>query len=194
MKEQGPQLDRLTHRLTECPPDFLAEPRMAQRGLVHVDAVINDLILDLGGEPLDKETSATFSPAIQKHRGFLRLALVAAWLLHDSWFRERGNLSVPALAWIQNGLRSLSSIIAADAFVVDPDRREELVRACLAALNFRPEGESQAQAEDRLRTLDSIERIQIIRETREKQERARKLREAISRKEAMEAAAKATRE
>ena len=194
MKEQGPQLDRLTHRLSECPPDFLAEPRIASHGTVHVDAVINDVMLDLGGEPLAREEASAFSTAGQKQRGFLRLALIAAWLLHDAWFRKRGNLAPPALAWINTGLGNLAAIIAADAFVSDPDRREELVRACLAALGLRPEGESIEQAEDRMRTLDSIERIQVIRETREKQEQARKLHEAMKQKEALEAAAKATRE
>ena len=48
---EGPRVERLTRRLAECPPDFLAEPRVGGKGEVHTDAVVHDLILDLGGPP-----------------------------------------------------------------------------------------------------------------------------------------------
>jgi hypothetical protein len=44
MKEEGPLLETLTRRLSECPADFLAEPRIGARGRVHVGAVISDLL------------------------------------------------------------------------------------------------------------------------------------------------------
>ena len=194
MKNEGPVLDRLTHRLSECPPDFLGEPRMGRRGLVHVDAVVNDLSLDLGGKPLDPQRLVSFAPEDKSRRNHLRLVLVGAWLLHDDWFREPATFAEAAVRWLDGGLKDLAAIVAADAVVSDPDRREELARMCLNALGFRPAGETVTQAEDRLRTLDSVARLRLVGETREKQERARQLREALRRKEAEEAAAKASRE
>lgn len=91
-------------------------------------------------------------------------------------------------------MEELAALVSADVFVTDPDRREELVRLCLAALGLRPEAESEAQALDRLTTLSSVKREKVIRATKEHLERARQLREAMRRKEAEEAAAKATRE
>lgn len=44
----------------------------------------------------------------------------------------------------------LAAATAAHNFVDDPERREELARAVLAHLNYRPDGETVAQATDRL--------------------------------------------
>jgi hypothetical protein len=74
--------------------------------------------------------------------------------------------------------------------VGDPDRREELVRVCLAELGLRPRGETVAQAMDRLNTLDSVERKRVVDQTREAEARARQIREAMARRAAQEAAAR----
>src|SRR5207245_10969685 len=50
MIEDGPPLEALTHRLAECPADFLAEPRAGDAGMVRVAAVVADLISDLGAQ------------------------------------------------------------------------------------------------------------------------------------------------
>ena len=83
MNREGPELDNLIHRLTDCPPDFLSEPRIGQRGIIHVPAVINDLLLSLGGAPLNPDELLAFAHPSREHRGRARLLLVAAWLLHS---------------------------------------------------------------------------------------------------------------
>jgi hypothetical protein len=64
----------------------------------------------------------------------------------------------------------------------------------LRALDLRPAGESVVQAQDRLTTLDSVERVRVIKEARAAEERARKIREEMARKAAEEAAAAYGRE
>ena len=45
MNIEGPALELLLRRIAETPSDFLAEPRTAtQRGLIHVPAVVGDLL------------------------------------------------------------------------------------------------------------------------------------------------------
>jgi hypothetical protein len=194
MTKEGPPIDRLTHRLSECPADFLAAPRAGSDDGVHVEAVVHDVVTDVAGQGPGRNHLAAFAPPSAVSARELSLVLVAAWLLHDEWFAARGDLAGPALTWLQSGLRALSGLVPPQTFVSDPDRREELARLCLAALGLRPEGETTAQADDRLRTLDSIERARLVRDTREQQERARRLREAMKKKEAAEAAAKVSRE
>ncbi len=174
MSHQGPPLETLTRRLAECPAAFLAEG-------AHVEAVVFDLALDLGGE------MTRVAPFPAEARG---LVLVAAWLLHDPWFRAARRFAAPALAWLQRGLDALARLVPADQFVHDPDRREELARACLAALGLRPHGETEAQAADRLKTLDTVARDRVVQEMRTREQRARELREAMRRKAAEEAAAR----
>jgi hypothetical protein len=193
MKEEGPLLEALTRRLAECPAEFLAEPRDSSGdGDVDVAAVVYDLLRDLGGAPLAKEQLALFELKNRKskeERNRIRVALVASWLLHDPWFRYRSRFAAQAFAFLTDGIKYLASLVSAEALIADPDRREELARLCCKALGLRPAGESPAQAEDRLATLDSVERSRVVREARAAEERARQIREELARKAAEEAAA-----
>jgi hypothetical protein len=84
--------------------------------------------------------------------------------------------------------------VAVEKFVTDPERREELARFSLARLGFRPQGETRAQAEDRLSSLSAAERARVLTAARAAEERARAVREALARKAAEESADKYTRE
>jgi len=189
MTAEGPTLQALAHRLSECPADFLAEP-----GTVDVAAVVSDLSRALGGTLLAPPQLARFRDAGAAGVRRLRVALVASWLLYDPWFRGRKTFAAAAVAFLDHGLDDVAPLVDAPKFVSDPDRREELVRIALRALGLRPAGESEAQAEDRLTTLNSVERNRVVQETRAAQERVRQIREAMKKKAAEEAAAAYGRE
>jgi hypothetical protein len=119
----------------------------------------------------------------------LRAVLIAGWLLYDPWFRSRNRFASQAYDFLASGMKDVAAIVPPQAFVGDADRREELARLCLNALGLRPAGETASQAEDRLATLDSVERGRVVREARAAEERARQIREEMARKAAEEAAA-----
>lgn len=198
MQEEGPQLETLTRRLSECPSDFMAEPRTLEGvGQVEVAAVVFDLLRDLGGRPLTKIEADTFkvsNPKSKDERNHLRLVLLASWMLHDIWFRSRGRFADQAFELLTNGLKEVAKLVDPPKFVSDPDRREELARLCLKGLGLRPTGESIAQAQDRFTTLDSAERVRVVQAAREAEKRARKIREEMARKAEEEAAANYGRE
>ena len=173
----GPSIAELVRWLSECPEDFLQPPRLAGKGKVYLEAVVSDLLRELGGAPLD----AGGAKAVQKlELPPARVALVACWLLHHPWFRGRGELAAKAGAFLALGLAETASLVDAGRFVTDPDRREELARLTLAALGLLPEGETAAAAQDRLATLSSVERQRVLKETRAAQERVRQIREAMA--------------
>ena len=92
---------------------------------------------------------------------------IVLWLLRDEWLLPRPQLAQATWALLQSdSLTRLAKLVRADAIINDPDRREELVRLCLKELGLIPDGESDAQAADRLATLDSVERERVIRRTR----------------------------
>jgi hypothetical protein len=194
LSSEGPQIEKLTRRLAEAPEDFLEEPVIGSKGVVRADAVVSDLLQDLGGPPLTDTEAAAFASSDPKKRNQVRLMLVAAWLLHDEWFTVAQKYAAPARAWLSGGLGALAGLVAADLFVSDPERREELARLCLSALGLRPQGEPEGQAQDRLNSLNSVEREKVIQATKGQLERARQIREAMRRRAAEEAAAKAVRE
>ena len=195
MLGEGPLLETLTRRLAECPAEFLAEPRFGKSGVVHVDAVVSDLVVSLGGPPLTKDEAALFQRTeAKKHRNLYALVLIACWLLNDAWFRERGALAEMARKFLFTGLDELAELVKAPQCVSDPDRREELARLCLHALELHPAGETLAQAQDRLATLNTAERQRVIKAAREAEARAQAIREAMAKKAAEEAADKWSRE
>lgn len=225
MKEEGPYLETLIRRLTECPADFLGDPTPAPaksspsradtplKGTssvagksreIRVDAVVFDLLLDLDGVPLPISDLSTFklAPNADKNKmNRLRLILIACWILHDPWFlqearipRSEGSFSRKVYTFLSAALDQLATLVPAQQCLTDIDRREELIRVCLKELGYRPRGESLTQAQDRLVSLDSVERTRLIREARASEERARQIREAMAKKAAEEAAASYGRE
>lgn len=197
MLQEGPYLETLTRRLAETPPDFLAEPKIGAAGTVHVDAVLADVVRELGGGLLPENLTRKLNPSAKEakeRRKFLRLALLSGWLLADSWFRGKP-FAQAAISFLDGEeLPQLAQMLDAPKLVADAERREELARLALKALNLRPAGENEAQAQDRLMTISSSERQRVIAAARAAEERARQIREEMARKAAEEAADKWNRE
>lgn len=190
--QEGPVLDRLLHHLAECPEEFLREPRIGQKGEIRVQAVIQDLLAAFGATTaFDTSRFASTKP---QARAFLRLVLVSSWLVSNDWFLSSYRRPEQVYHFLATGLYDLAPLVAAEQFVADPDRREELVRLCLLSLGLRPAGETQAQSDDRLKTLNTVERTRVLKDTEEQRKRAKLLREQMKKQAAEEAAAKVSRE
>lgn len=182
MDRIGPRLETLTRRLTDTPVEFLERPA--------VPALVNDLLHRLGGRA-DYAALSRFAGADANH---LALAAISVWLLADDWFAGAGALRADIVRFLDDTVGELAAAVAAPRFVDDPDRREELARAALAGIGFRPEGETIGQATDRLSAVSGAERRRLLAASREAEERARTIREALARKAAEESADKWTRE
>lgn len=193
MKQEGPPLEALTRRLAECPSEFLEEPLTAagSTGKVDAAAIVADLLRELGSLNLPATLATQLRPAALNpaQRNAIQTTLVAAWLLHDPWFRERVVVAA-AQRFLLYGTEDPASLVSARQWVADPDRREELVRICLDALGLRPAGESEAEAKDRMATVSSVERRRVLHATRTAERRAAEIREAMRKKAAEEAAAR----
>jgi hypothetical protein len=175
-----PQLSALTHRLSETPAEFL------QVDVIDVTAIVCDQLRALGAAgPMP--IAASFGNGNKAEKSMLCLA---AWLLHDDWFLARQHLRPAMVDLFRDGFSSLAQWVKAADVVNDADRREEFVRVCLKKLKLQPQGETAAQAADRLNALDSVERVLVARQMRDAEARARKIREAMARKAAEAAAAR----
>lgn len=203
---EGPVLQHLMRRIAETPADFLAEPATDSAEGVEAGAVAGDALRGLGLLNPSVKWLASLRPAkvYKEQRNIVRVSLVASWLLADPWFAGKAN-PAQAQQWLISGMAELAALTSADTFVKDDDRREELARLCLKALDFLPQGEREAQSQDRLESISSVERKRVVEASRRVQEearkrraveeeRARKVREEMQRKADEEAAAKGTRE
>lgn len=194
MERVGPTLETLIRRLVDIPPDFLDEPRIGRSGQVAVNALVNDL-LHLHGR---RGTSAALvrfrSDNTRVDRNRLALTMIAVWLLADEWFLAQSVPQDALLKVLDAAVTEMAEEAPAHQFTHDPDRREELVRVVLARLNYRPAGESLAQASDRLSSLSGTERRRLVEASRAAEQRARAIRERLAKKAAEESADKWTRE
>jgi hypothetical protein len=150
-------------------------------------------------EAVNSDGLERFQAALESDRqgraaGF---ALLLAWLLADPWFRRfAGKRVSQKRVWssfttlaVAHGAES-----SASEWHGDPKRREEIVRSMLATLELIPEGETEAQADDRLTRVSSAQRKRLLAAAREAEARAEVVREALAAKAAQEAADKYTRE
>lgn len=194
MQNEGPLLESLTRRLAETPEDFLGEPFIGQSGRIHVAAVVGDLLRTLGVTPSMSQLDVFFGTDAQRDRNRLALTLVLCWLMSAEWFRQVALDQSSVMNVLDAEARDLANQVASKKFVADPDRREELARLVLARFGYRPAGETIAQAQDRLTTLNSAERARVMKAAQVAEQRARKIREALARKAAEESADKWSRE
>ena len=191
MNVEGPSLEPLLQRLSDCPAEFLDVAGKANPSSVDVVAIVCDLMRTLTpDDPPELESSHLAAIRKRTVKGRTLIA-ITCWLLSDPWFLGRPHLS--PLMWkllASETLARIAGLVRPDQFVNDADRREELVRTCLAQLGLRPAGESAAQAADRLTTLDSSERERVLRATAAAERRAREIREAMARNRAQESASR----
>ncbi|MBB4912457.1 hypothetical protein [Actinophytocola algeriensis] len=172
---------QLTRRLADTPPDFLADP-----ATVAVPAVVSDVLLMAGGTALDAAAAAPFEANGPRWQ---RLVLVACWLLTDPSLRASDPAALKS--WLTDpALAKLSQLVDPQRFTQDPDRREELARLTLRALSLRPANETPAQSADRLSTVDSVRRQEVLVAAKEAEERAAAVRKAMEEQRAKEAAAR----
>lgn len=200
MKNLGPPLAPLLRRLADTPAEWLQPPTTGDSEGVSVAALLSDYLESLGLEPLKESVVAAYDGAKPAQLNWLRLALLAIWLLHEEQLHGQlaeaadAELRESLLSFLGAPLKERSEHLSAKQVVRDSDGREELVRQLLAALNMRPDGETLAQAKARLEATDSIERARLVKAANSAQKRARKLREAMARKAAQEASMKYNRE
>lgn len=191
MNSEGPQLDKLLHRLSECPPEFLLVDVGKKAQSVDVVAIVCDTLRPLvPARPPELEAAALAK--LRTHLPpQLTLLSIVCWMLCDEWFQTRPDLAPRFWTlFASDELSRLADLVRPDKFVSDPDRREEMVRTCLAQMGLRPQGETAIQAADRLTTLDSVERQRVLRATAAAERRAREIREAMARKQAQESASR----
>ena len=202
MKNPGPPLQELIDHLILIPGEFTgrSEKTADVNVKINISAIINDLLLDLGGVPLsDEEIPANFNSKKENKPetyNYLKLISILCYIYEYRFFIENksGSEKIKSFLLSQRLVDLSSAVKSSDEFITDPERREEICRAALDAAGFYPEGENEQNARDRLSTLDSVERKIILTRTAEAQKKAKELREAMMRKEAEEAASKMSRE
>jgi hypothetical protein len=194
MQKEGPPLQQLLHRITATPPDFMAEPRIGNKGEVHTVAVVRDLLAAKGHVVDISSLSALAGRDAKADRNRLSITLLMSWLLADPVLTIEHERLADILTLLKDDATRLAGYTNARQLFEDLERREELARLTLSKLGLRPAGETVAQAQDRFTSISSLERARLLAASQEAEARARTIREQLAKKAAEESANKWTRE
>lgn len=194
MQNEGPPLQQLLHRITATPPDFMAEPRIGNKGEVHTVAVVRDLLAAKGHAVDIADLADLAGRDVKADRNRLSIGLLMTWLLADPDLTIGKERLTDVLTMLKDDARRLAAYTNARKLFEDIERREELARLTLSKLGLRPAGETVAQAQDRFTSISSLERARLLAASQEAEARARAIREQLAKKAAEESANKWTRE
>ena len=183
MTQIGPELSALLIRLRQASPEIFLKN-------VDATAVICDFLRD--HEQIDQIKKFSDFHNFKKYKNLQDMCLLALWLYLSEDFKDQEFSGL--LEFFELGLAELSNLVLAEEVLEDSDRGEEFVRRCLQAIDLRPLGESISQAEDRLRTLDSVEAEKLEEIAVTRRLRAQQVLTEMKRAAATAAAAKVSRE
>jgi hypothetical protein len=191
-----PPLAEWLRWIAERPAILDAAPEDFPEGRVRVRAVVADLHEALFDAPAAEPLLAACvaGEPTRAERSRLGWILAASQVLWHPAIRAGKPKRDRVVKLIVQELPALAAIVPSDRLGDDEERREELVRRVLRAVELPLPGESATEAEDRLRQVDSVERHRVIAAAAERERRARQVREAMAKKAAEEAAAKVSRE
>lgn len=194
MQNEGPPLQQLLHRITATPPDFMAEPRIGNKGDVHTVAIVRDLLASKGHVVDVAKLSGLAGRDVKVDRNRLSITQLMAWLLADPALTIELKTLPGVLELLKDDATRLAAYTNSRQLFEDPERREELARLTLSKLDLRPAGETLAQAQDRFTSISSLERARLLAASQQAEARARAIREQLAKKAAEESANKWTRE
>lgn len=183
----GPSMPHLHHRLTAAPKD-LWQPAQ----LEHLPALVHDLLF----RHQQNFSAEIINPFRKNPRqaNWYSHCLLLVYFYADAEFSKTPLDAYQLANALQEKSKELQSIGDIQLYIDDVDHREEFIRLALAAVNLHPLGETPEQAADRLISCSSIERKRVLEAAKAAEERASKIREALARQAAQEAANKMSRE
>jgi hypothetical protein len=204
--DQLPPLADLVRWLADMPPDFRATAESLSQRRPRVTAVVADLFESMydasptsrapDGDPSPSSFLSVFDEASSDAKTVNRLSivLIATWILWHPAFRAAPPPRAKLEKLLADELAALSALVSADKIGREVERGEELIRRIVRATGRNLAGDTKNEADDRFKQVDSVERQRVLTEAADRERRARKVREAMAKKAAEEAAAKVGRE
>ena len=184
---EGPAMTQLHHRMTST-PEVVINGDLP----LHLTPLVHDLVFSYSSQFLPNQLDP-FRKTLAQCPWHIASYLML-YFLADPAFKACNFSSEALLISLQNTAQELFDAGNNRVYVEDVDKREEFIRVVLASLKLRPEGETQAQADDRLLTVSSLERKRIMQASRVAEERAERIRKQMAAKAARQAADKLSRE
>lgn len=187
MREQK-ELYALLRHLKNCPNDFL-EPGQQAGAKPVTEALVYDLFRNvMGNLTASKDTLPDIISSLwAKDENVYKSINIGVWFLTQPLFTQPSRVDGIRI-FLFDRLPQLCQYVKYQQWIDDEDRAEEFVREALQCCNLFVDGETLAEAQDKLEGLSTIKRQRVLEETNESTERMRAIRQAMAEKKAREAA------
>ncbi|BDA79961.1 hypothetical protein LPTSP3_g28910 [Leptospira kobayashii] len=158
-------------------------------------ALWNDALIRFTNEINNSKHLSRLKSSLPSDKNLQGLHTVIIYIISDKEWEKDGFPTTRLMEFLITKLPELAkSVSPYTEWIHDNERSEELIRALFSALELLPDQEDKKYFEDRLRSIDTIERIKILEESKKAQERAKEILERMKRAEEEEAASKYNRE
>ncbi|MBN1185729.1 MAG: hypothetical protein JXB49_25835 [Bacteroidales bacterium] len=183
------ELYPLLYHLKRCPEEFLQKPGPALGKKLQTEVLVKDRYRKILGDFCvadDKLPSLKDIGSLSENH---QLSIqVGCWLVSHPSFDFKPNLMIQVHKFLFMDLKEVCMFVKHREWVEDDDRAEEFIRLLLKRCEILPEGETEAQALDRLDALDTIKRQEVFKESNASMERIREIRRKMAEQKAREAA------
>ena len=179
----------LLYHLKKCPSEFLLteEKPVTSPGLTEI--LVKDTYRKIYGSFNIAEFFLPINSNVKTLKENHKLAVqIACWFFSYEGFRNKSILLQPVSLFLFQDLLELSELVKHTQWIEDDDRAEEFVRLVLKRCAILPDGETAEEASDKFDALDTIKRLEVLKDSTEAMERVREIRRKMAEEKAREAA------
>lgn len=180
----GPIVSDLIHHMKQCPREILQLSAHSETAVENCEALCNDVLRVVKRDILSPKLFflGESTPELQK------LLQICCWMISSP-------LLIPFLRdwkkvklFLEKELEEVSKEVKSEKWIEDEERSEELIRLFLSYNSITPEGETKEEAIDKLASINTMQRVAVIRESAAAIARAKEIREKMAQQKAREAA------
>lgn len=177
----------LIHHLKEYPMEF--QQLVPDAGNVTIiRALVSDLYRAITGNFSASEPPLKDLEIRYFDENTTRSIYLGIWFFHHHIFLSQPALLDSINTFLLRRLPALCFHVKHQQWLEDEDRSEEFIREALAGCGMLIDGETQAEAADRLDGLSTMKRQKVLKETNESLERMKAIRQKMAEQKAREAA------
>ena len=182
-------LFELVTHLKKCPEIFLKPSNLLARDGLDSIALISDTYRMVSAIFLKKELNVPAKINFNSiDDNYWKAIHISCWLLYHHSFRNKPALENKLrLFWFEE-LYHVTQYVKYKEWITDEERAEEMVRLLLLCFEILPNGESIAEAADKLSSISSVDRQKVLRQSYEAHERIMNIKREMAEKKAREAA------
>lgn len=175
----------LIYHLKRCPEDFL---RHGDDEKLPAFVLLKDIYRRIYGNFNVSDNALPVVTLENLNENHLFSIQIGCWFFSHPFFLGKATIIPSIHSFLVTDLATICPFVKYREWVEDDDRVEEFVRRALKICGIVPDGETSEVAAQRLDSLDTVKRQEVLKASNESFERIMEIRRQMAEKKAREAA------